>query len=152
VTGGGCESNCRSHCPATEVLINAPTGENLDITGSTLSGPACRQGVDFCSPDPTGTLPCVQLRIVGIAEGACDLSLTFGDGRPPFAIHALFGPETTVGCCRGFPAMGDAVVTVPSLYGDAAADATGNDTTDGGADGAAATDDAGDASDASGTD
>ena len=125
----GCTSNCRSNCPPTEVLVTASKGENLDLAaGATFTGPACRPALEYCTGDDVN--PCVWFRIVGFAEGTCDVALTFKDSRPAITVHAEFGPATTQGCCRGYPVIGPATVTIPSLdggTGDAPADAMSND-------------------------
>src|SRR6185369_7913538 len=139
----GCQSDCRSKCPPTEVVVVASPGENLGIMTGTWNGPACRQTVQYCEPDSVNA--CVRFRIVGFAEGTCDVALTFDDGRPAMTVHAEFGPAPTQGCCRGHPVVGPSIITIPPLPTDAGTDAppavdAADD--DAGAEAAAAGDDA----------
>lgn len=120
LASAGCQSDCRSKCPPTEVVVVASPGENLGIMTGTWSGPACRPTVQYCEPDSVNV--CVRFRIVGFGEGSCDVALTFDDGRPAMTVHAEFGPLPTQGCCRGNPVIGPSIITIPPLHGDAGAD------------------------------
>jgi hypothetical protein len=136
----GCSNNCGSNCPATMVTVYATPGENLSLsTASAWTGPACPPGGPMCSSGD-GVNPCTFIEIIPLAPGSCELSLVFTDGRAPATVTATFGPATTQGCCKGFPAETPAQVTLPPFgsTADAAADAAASNDAVSGNDDAAA--------------
>jgi hypothetical protein len=123
----GC-STCASNCPATVFDVLATTGENLNIATAQLVGPACLSSFAECRGDFTGANACARLSIIGSGPGACELDITFSDGRDPIKAPTTFGPETQQGCCHGFPVVGSTSFTIPPLHPavgfDAAVDTT----------------------------
>jgi hypothetical protein len=119
----GCGSNCAANCPATELQILATSGQVLNVTSASWTGPACPDTVPLCRG--TGS-PCERFGIIAKAPGACDLTIMFSDCRP-MTIHGEFGPPSHQGCCMGFPVVGDAVVVIPPLDAGICADAASND-------------------------
>lgn len=113
----GCGGNCATNCPNLIFQAIAPPGENLDLRSAQWAGPACPQvQPTFCGNDPTTGRTCVVISIIGTQAGACQLDLTFNDGRAPFTTIAEFGPETHQGCCHGFPVVGASMATIPPLH------------------------------------
>jgi hypothetical protein len=113
LTATGCASKCATNCPLIEVDVFATPGENLDVAAApTWAGPACPPDPLHCRGD--AVQPCTRFTFRGIAAGSCDLTITF-QNRPPFTAHTSFAPETTQGCCRGFPVLGETAFTVPRL-------------------------------------
>jgi hypothetical protein len=135
----GCTSTCATGCPEVTFTVAATQGENLDVDTATWAGPGCPPAPPgYCLGDSINNLPCVRFFITGSNSGACQLDLTFNDGRAPFSAIAQFGPETHQGCCHGFPVDGPTGVTIPPLHpkvSDASADVSG--TADAAADGGA---------------
>jgi hypothetical protein len=123
----GCGSTCGTNCPIVAVDINATLGEALNTSGASWTGPACPTTYQPVCWSDDNINPCTSFEIVAAAPGACDLTITFSDGRPTFTEHAVFDQATTQGCCHGFPALVPTTVTIPPLDGgtvsDAAADA-----------------------------
>jgi hypothetical protein len=112
-----CGSTCGSNCPVTAFVVVATSGENLNVLTAQWTGPACPVGVTpLCRPDVSGANPCSVFTIIASQTGSCQLDLVFTDGRAPFSVVAMFGEETHQGCCRGFPVLDPAMVTVPPLH------------------------------------
>ena len=127
----GCAGNCASNCPNLTFAAAATPGENLDVLTAHWAGAACpAEQPSYCAPDTINGLRCVSFALIGIGEGACQIDLTFKDGRAPFSAVATFGPETHQGCCHGFPVVGANVAVIPPLHpqsGDAGSDAPSSD-------------------------
>jgi hypothetical protein len=111
LTATGCSSNCGSRCPITTVRITGTVNVNLPIRDVAWVGPACPSFRPTCRGDDMTTI-CTHLDVPGSAEGICDVFLAFTD-RPSMAIRTQFGPATTVGCCGGYPVVGDWLFTIP---------------------------------------
>jgi hypothetical protein len=107
----GCGSTCGSNCPVATVTINAAAGFTIPAQQLAWSGPACPPYRPVCRADPQN-LNCTHIDVMGFAEGACDLTIVFGD-RPTEIVHIEFGPRVTQGCCAGFTVAGDTAFTVP---------------------------------------
>jgi hypothetical protein len=142
----GCAGRCGSNCPVLDVDLFAAPGENLNVSSAQWTGPACPPGLPTCRGDlyNPAQLPCIRFTMLASAPGACQLDVTFTD-RPPVTVSATFGPETTQGCCHGFPVIGTAVFNVPpygSTQNDAGAggDADAASSTDGPTDAAGGAD------------
>jgi hypothetical protein len=101
----GC-SDCANNCPNTQVTISAPTNIDLPITMTGQEGPACPNYPILCRGGGAGTR-CTYFTVTAPAPGICDVTLTFSDGRPPMVVRTEFGPTSDVGCCRGYPVVGD---------------------------------------------
>ena len=113
----GCSGTCASNCPEVLFVVAATVGENLDVATATWAGPGCPTAPPgYCQGDAINGLACVRLFILGSQPGACQLDLTFNDGRAPFSVTTQFGPETHQGCCHGFPVVGPVAVTIPPLH------------------------------------
>jgi len=115
----GCSSSCGSNCPINTAVIETDINVDPGITALAFNGPACPTGLAQCRGDDTTTF-CNHIYVTGTAEGTCDLLIAIA-GREPMAIRLQFGPRTTVGCCKGFPVVGDWHFTIPvydaGIYG-----------------------------------
>jgi hypothetical protein len=144
----GCASDCGSNCPINTALIETPTNTDPGITDLAFEGPACPTGRPGCRGDDQ-TTQCNHIYVTGTAEGYCDLYIALVY-REPMVIRLQFGPATTVGCCRGYPVVGDWHFTIPIAFDAGIYGGDGNTgqvrvLTDGGDDASA---DAGDTTDA----
>jgi hypothetical protein len=121
----GCSSDCGSNCPINTALIETDRNVDPGITALAYEGPACPTGLPGCRGDDHTTL-CNHVYVTGAAEGYCDLYIAIS-GREPMAIRLQFGPRSTVGCCKGYPVVGDWHFTIPTMdagiYGDDGGDA-----------------------------
>ena len=112
MTATGCSSHCASDCPITAVRITGTVDVDLPLRDIAWVGPACPRFSPACrGNEGTGTV-CTHLDVPGFAEGFCDVLLAFTD-RPSMAVRTQFGPATTVGCCGGYPVVGDWLFTIP---------------------------------------
>jgi hypothetical protein len=115
----GCGSDCGSNCPINTAVIETDYNVDPGIRALAFSGPACPTGAPGCRGDDQTTF-CNHIYVTGTAEGTCDLLIAI-TGRDPMAIHLEFGPRTTVGCCKGFPVVGEWHFTIPvydaGIYG-----------------------------------
>jgi len=125
----GCASDCASKCPVIMFEAQTSSAESLNVMTASWTGPACPANTPLCRGLGTS---CQWFDIVGTAQGTCDLTVTFTDGRPTFMAHVEFGPAVTQGCCQGFPVVGQPIVMIPPLGGtpDAEADAPADAATD----------------------
>jgi hypothetical protein len=109
----GCSnSNCNKACLPTYVYIgSADAMTQIPVTGIYLDGAACPApyGVTCIGTQTTGG--CTHFTITAIAQGTCDVGITFSD-RDSEIIHLEFGPIES--CCPGYPVNGDSTFTVPA--------------------------------------
>jgi hypothetical protein len=127
LTAHGCSGSCGTNCPANIVQIGSPDLAQLAIPNGGLAwkGPACPTDPPFCTGGPSTT--CSFIDVYGIAEGSCDLLISFTD-RQPEIVHTQFGPRITQGCCAGFSVVGPSVFYIPDspnqlIYADGGTDA-----------------------------
>jgi hypothetical protein len=108
----GC-SDCASDCPPATVYIGNLSGQQLAIDDILVDGPACppQHGVYCIGDGPTTN--CTHVTITGVAEGFCDVYITFRD-RPNMVVRTEFGPPIKHGCCKGHTIVGDSVFVVPA--------------------------------------
>jgi hypothetical protein len=154
----GCASNCASSCPNTVAVIGTTVNVDPGIAGIAWDGPACPPQVS-CRGDDRSTF-CNQINVSAVAPGHCDVLILL-EGRDPMGVRVQFGPPSTVGCCRGYPVVGESTFVIPlsidaGIQGiDGPSDAV-RIFRDAGAGGSDASDDAGtggsDASDEAGAD
>lgn len=107
----GCASNCASNCPITTAIITTSVNADPGITDLAFDGPACPTGRPSCRGDDQ-TTQCTHIYVSGAAEGYCDVLIALVY-REPMAVRLQFGPATTVGCCSGYPVIGDWHFTIP---------------------------------------
>ena len=150
LTSHGCAGNCGTNCPANIVHIASADDVQLAIPNGGVAwyGPACPLDPPTCSGDGT-TTTCSEIQVYGIAEGFCDVTISFSD-RPGEVVRTEFGPKITQGCCAGYSIAGPRIFYIPdspktliyadggtdavSLAPDASADAGDAARTDGGQD------------------
>jgi hypothetical protein len=150
----GCGSNCADNCPINTAVIETDSDYDPGVMALAWDGPACPP----TRPDCVGMGPntqCNHINVTAHAPGSCDVLIALY-GREPMAVHLEFGPPSGIGCCKGYPVVGDWHFTIPyamdaGIYGgDGNTDAVhvlgdGGSGNDGSADGGTANDSASDA-------
>jgi hypothetical protein len=127
VAPSGCASDCGSNCPEGTAVIEAESTADPGIIGLAWDGPACPLTMATCRGNDQTTF-CQRINVTARAPGACDVLVVLY-GRDPMVVHLEFGPPSGIGCCKGFPVVGDSHFTIPynqdaSIYsGDGNTDA-----------------------------
>jgi hypothetical protein len=151
----GCASDCGSNCPVVTAVIETEFDYDPGIMALVWTGPACPPSAADCSGMGPNT-QCNHINVTAHAAGSCDVLIALY-GREPMSVHLEFGPPSGIGCCKGYPVVGDWHFTIPysmdaGIYGgdgstdavhvlrdagasdDAAADAVDDAVSDGSAD------------------
>jgi hypothetical protein len=128
LTAHGCAGNCATNCPANLVHIASAVDTQLPIPNGGLAwyGPACPLDPPTCNGDGH-TNTCSEIQVYGIAEGFCDVTISFSD-RPGEVVRTEFGPKITQGCCVGYSIAGPRIFYIPVnpktlIYADGGTDA-----------------------------
>ena len=106
----GCASNCASNCPNGLALIVTEKNVDPGILGIGARGPACPPSVT-CRGDDRTTF-CNRIDVTASAPGICEVLVELY-GREPMVVRLEFGPTSTVGCCRGYPVVGESYFVIP---------------------------------------
>jgi len=109
----GCASNCGNNCPITTAVIETDYDFDPGITGLAWTGPACNAGLIGCRGQSQNTT-CNHINITADSPGFCDVLIEIY-GREPTVVHLEFGDPSTVGCCKGYPVVGDWHFTIPFM-------------------------------------
>ena len=107
----GCASDCGNNCPITTAVIETDYDYDPGVMALAWDGPACPPS----RPTAVGMGPntqCNHINVTAHAAGSCDVLIALY-GREPMAVHLEFGPPSGIGCCKGYPVVGDWHFTIP---------------------------------------
>ena len=111
VTPVGCASDCGNNCPVTTATIATTMNVDPGILDLAWVGPACPKHSPSCRGDDQTTF-CNRVDVTASGPGGCDVLIQLA-GREPMAVHLEFGAPTTMGCCPGYPVIGDYLFYIP---------------------------------------
>lgn len=107
----GCASDCGNNCPIVTAVIETAFDFEPAITDLAWVGPACPASRIGCV-GVGQTSYCNRITVTADQAGACDVLIALY-GRESMVVHLQFGPPSTVGCCKGYPVVGDWHFTIP---------------------------------------
>jgi hypothetical protein len=108
----GCASDCGSNCPVVTAVIETQFDYDPGVMALVWDGPAC----PLSPADCTGMGPntqCNHINVTARASGSCDVLIALY-GRDAMSVHLEFGPPSGIGCCKGYPVVGDWHFTIPT--------------------------------------
>ena len=107
----GCASDCGNNCPINTAVIETDFDYDPGVMALAWDGPACPPTAPDCVGMGQNT-QCNHINVTAHAPGSCDVLIALY-GREPMSVHLEVGPPSGIGCCKGYPVVGDWHFTIP---------------------------------------